>query len=460
MPLFRNRNDTICALATPPGFGGIAVIRVSGKDAYFITKKFCAFLPEQYESHRVYYGFFSDVDEVMVTYFEEGRSFTGDHTCEISCHGSPTVTKLILQMLIQLGCRIAEKGEFTYRAFMSGRIDLIQAESVLSLIQSESVRAHDVALRQLKGDLSKKILELENKVIFILANFEASIDFVNENLEVLDIAKTKEELEQILNEVKNLTKTFQKTKFLYKGAQAVIVGRPNVGKSSLFNTLIKKERALVSPNPGTTRDVVESSTIICDAKVTFFDTAGIHNTKDQVEQMGIEKSFLEIKDADFILYVLDQSAQGDQLDIDILGKCKDKPIIFIANKADLSESEDFINYLKNQIKETYKGENIQIVSTSVPNNTGFDELVAAIERNLKNVFLETSEVIIQNRHYELLKKIEIHIQQCLTEIGRSSSPDILASDLKEAYFCFNELNGKKIDDEIMDRVFKEFCIGK
>lgn len=462
MAQFRNIDDTICAIATPPGFGGISVVRVSGMNAIALTRKFCSFLPENLESHRVYYGLFKnqkyDVDEVLVTFFKKGKSFTGDDTCEISCHGSPSVTKEILKEIIGAGARLAERGEFTYRAFMCGRIDLIQAESILGLIQSESEKAYQMSLRQLKGELSQQIGKLESRVTFILANLEASIDFINEGLDVLDLNKVKAELQAIREEVTSLAATYNEAKYLNEGVKVSLVGEPNVGKSSLFNRLVGHNKALVSDLPGTTRDVVEGSRVVNGVKVTFFDTAGVHETNDCIEKLGIEKTYGEISESDFIFYVVDKSSDP-KINLELLKSITNKTIIFLANKSDLSKDEAFDGNLKNQIFELTGRKEIEILSVSAATADGLENVVAWIAQKLERTFLENSNVIVKARHHELLKKIESSLDETLVNL-ESNSPDIVSFSLKEAFQGFQELLGRKVDDQIMDRVFKEFCIGK
>lgn len=457
---FRNIEDTICAIATPPGQGGISVIRISGGRARTLIRKFCSFLPENLESHRVYYGTFKndkDVDEVLVTFFQKGKSFTGEDTCEVSCHGSPAVTQEILNLLLVSGARLAERGEFTYRAFMSGRIDLIQAESILGLIQSETEKAYQMSLRQLKGELSRQIGKLESRITFVLANLEASIDFINEDVQVLDFTKIRNELETVQNEIRTLSSTYKEARYLSEGVKISLVGEPNVGKSSLFNLLIGQSKALVSEIPGTTRDVVEGSKVVNGVKITFFDTAGVHETKDRIESLGIKKTYTEIKESDFVFYVVDKSRTPD-VNKPLLESIKNKNLVVLMNKSDLASNKDFESDLRNKI-QNLSAITFDMVSVSATTQVGMEQVMQLISKKLEKSFVENSNVIIKARHYELLNKIDNNIEETLHNL-ESNSPDIVSFSLKEAFQNFQELLGNQVGDQIMDRVFKEFCIGK
>lgn len=334
--------QTICAVSTPSGIGGISVLRLSGGQAVEIAREFCRFIPKHPESHRAYYGHLTQgeevVDEVVCTFFQKGKSFTGEDTFEISCHGNPIICQEILSLFVSRGARLANRGEFTYRAFMNGRIDLVQAESVLSLIESQSKISARQSLRQLQGRLSEDLEVVEDRLIWCLAHMEASIDFSTEGIEVVDYTELNAKLTLILNEVNRLIQSYQTGKILKDGYQLVFAGLPNVGKSSLLNLLIEEDRAIVTDIPGTTRDLVEASFFVDGIKIQIVDTAGLRDSVDVVEKIGIEKSRQAQRHADGILYVFDSSQGFTAHDGETLkGVLAENPsaTLFIAgNKAD------------------------------------------------------------------------------------------------------------------------------
>ncbi|HEY8270443.1 MAG TPA: tRNA uridine-5-carboxymethylaminomethyl(34) synthesis GTPase MnmE, partial [Pseudobdellovibrionaceae bacterium] len=334
-------SQTICAVSTPHGVGGISVIRISGPNSLEVTRKIAKFLPQKIESHKIYFGTLQDfqsrenVDEVLVAYFQKGHSFTGEEVVEISCHGNPQICQNILNLLITGGARSADKGEFTYRAFMNGKVDLVQAESILALIESQSEKAQKLALRQLKGQLSQKLERIEDQLTWLMAHIEAGIDFSTEGLDLVDTEIIKEKLVEIETSLKSLVNSYKAGRILKDGVRIALVGSPNVGKSSLLNLLLEEDRAIVTAIAGTTRDVISGDTKYDGLKLTFLDTAGIRNhTSDIVEQIGIQKSREAYADADVVLFVFDLSVGVQPQDEELLRHLSKTNLFVIGNKLD------------------------------------------------------------------------------------------------------------------------------
>lgn len=451
---FDGSQDTICAPSTPPGFGGVSVIRVSGPSSLSIVSKLFSFsrVPE---SHNVYFGDFAFqnkvIDEVLVTYFAKGRSYTGEETIEISCHGSPVIVEEISQALIQSGCRTADKGEFTFRAFMNGNIDLVQAESVLSLIESQTQKAHTTALRHLKGDLSVQLKKIQENLKQSLAHLEANIDFSLENLETMSSDEILQKLKNSYESTQALVKSYTIGKIVSDSLKVVLLGEPNVGKSSLFNSLINQDKAIVTPIAGTTRDLVESSVVFNGYKVQFVDTAGIHETQDTIEQIGISKSKKELEDADLILCILDLSLKGT-FDFSLLKGFAHKTI-FVGNKDDIKQTSysDFLN--ENLPKNKY-------IEVSALQKASLSKIWNLIDEKLKESFIDTSVVVLKQRQFELLKSLENNLEKSISALSQDYSSEFVALELRSALENTYEILGERFDDQVLAKVFQEFCIGK
>jgi tRNA modification GTPase len=450
--------DTICAIATPSGHGGISVVRISGPKALEISKKLIN-LPQEVESHKAYFlpvltaDKTKQIDEAVVTYFAQGKSFTNDETLEISCHGSPVISEEIVQNLILAGSRLAEKGEFTFRAFMSGKIDLIQAESILTLIQSDTKKAAEVSLRQLKGELSQKISELKNKTTWLLAHLEASIDFSLEDLQTIDNKTVQSKVEEIYLENKTLLDSYQKGKVITDSMSVVLVGEPNAGKSSLFNQFIKSDKAIVTEIAGTTRDILESYVMIAGVKVKFVDTAGLHDTKDIVEKIGIHKTRSELKNADHILYVIDATHETPKLDTEILEKYSNK-VLILGNKTDHAD------FNKNFLQTVSKKAANKIFMVSAVKPETLSEVEKYLENEIQQAFHESSAVVLKARQFELLEKMNQCLERARDLTSKNASSEFTAFELRDALECCFDLLGERLDDQVMAKVFQEFCIGK
>lgn len=464
--LFRaGDEDTICALSTPPGVGGIAVIRVSGPKAAAVCRQICRFLPENPESHRVYYGICSSaleaepIDEVLATYFKQGRSFTGEETVEISCHGGQVTTTSILKELVRAGARSAKRGEFTYRAFMNGRLDLVQAESVLGLIESQSKQAAKIALRQLQGQLSAEFARIEDDLVWLLAHLEASIDFSTEDIEVVSHAGLIDRTAKLQSTVEKLMATYRQGHLLREGLEIALVGRPNAGKSSLLNAFLREDRAIVTPHAGTTRDTIEGRLSISGVPITLVDTAGLRETENEIEKIGIERSRTAMERADYIFFVVDPSDEGQELELDELAARKGAQDYFLINKSDLDPSGEKFARLKSYL--LYRGVSddriFAVSSLSRDGLTKVEEMLANLVGSLET---ENSSVVTQARHLELLQKIHSCLDAALRLIKEDSSPEFIAFELQDAVRAIHELLGKEFNEQIIDRIFQEFCLGK
>jgi tRNA modification GTPase len=471
--------DTICAISTPSGVGGISVIRVSGPQAVKNVRKISS-LPENIISHQAYLSkifSFTDespIDEVVILVFLNSKSFTGEEVVEISCHGSPTITTWIMQELILSGCRTADPGEFSYRAFSNGKLDLVQAESVLSLIESQSKQAAKQAFRQLRGDLSKNLVEIEDIIIWVLANIEASIDFSTEDIDVLDNDLLQSKIDTVINRIDKLIGSYNDGRTVNEGLKIVFSGQPNVGKSSIFNLLAGEDRAIVTDIAGTTRDLVEYSTQISGIKVLMVDTAGLHESLDKVEKIGIERSKSSQKDADLNFFVFDIKKGLSTEELLLLQEINPQTLYLIGNKADLLEKEfdKSLDQLKLKLAKDlnqcyFKSQNSfeeflksRIFFISTFENKHKDEILKIISSYLKSRNIEDKTHIFHVRHYEELVKALPLLKSGLALILKKESPDFIALEIKEALLCIQNILGKRFDDDILDRVFKEFCLGK
>lgn len=469
--------DTICAVATPHGVGGISVIRVSGKNSLSNTCKIAEFLrAKKLQSHQVYFGNIQNlqgeaIDEVLVTYFANGKSFTGEETLEISCHGSPFIANAILNELVKVGCRIADRGEFTYRAFMNNRIDLVQAESVLDMIQAQSSLSAKQALNQLKGQLSKRLEHFEDRIIWCLAHIEASIDFSTEGIDVVDFSSLRSQLVVIRQEMQQMAQSFDKGRILREGLSVVFSGRPNVGKSSLFNLVIGEDKAIVTNIAGTTRDLLDSMVLIEGILIKFLDTAGVREATDLVEKIGINKAVDAQRESDLVFYVVDSAEGLTNEDHHNIGQLNPLKSFVIFNKVDLlpgsfSQRHDLI---WSQINGQKSFQNFNLTRESLQNRVILASAVEAetsvkirdvIVGDIRNRNVEDLSVISNSRHFENLSRAGDSLERAGMLIENEQSVEFVAIELKEALLCVQETLGKRFDDQVMDRVFKEFCIGK
>lgn len=459
-------SQAICAVSTPHGVGGISVIRISGLRSFEITRKIAGFLPQKVESHRVYFGTLKDprthedVDEVLVTYFQKGRSFTGEEVVEISCHGNPQICQRILNLLIAEGARSADRGEFTYRAFMNGNVDLIQAESILALIESQSETAQKLALRQLKGQLSQKIETLENDIIWLMAHLEAGIDFSTEGLELVSSEVVSQRLSEIEKGLRSLVHSYKAGRIMKDGVRVALAGLPNVGKSSLLNLLLEEDRAIVTEVAGTTRDVISGDTKFNGLKLTFLDTAGIRShTSDIVEQIGIQKSREAHTEADIVLFVFDLSLGLRAEEEELLRQLPQANLFVIGNKLDqVKDPTETPGFEKLTQYADFAKRNLFFVSALDQNARPL--ILKEISRRFSQTDLQDYVLLSNARHYENLLKALSNTARCQQLLNEGLGSEFLAIELKEALIAVQETLGKRFDDQVMDRVFKEFCLGK
>ena len=471
--LFRSQDkDTICALATPPGQGALALIRVSGDKAFAITRKCCPFLPKTPFSHRIYFGTFvhpkkkDTLDEVLVFCFKKGRSFTGEESVEISCHGGVYLSSLIIETLLMAGARLADRGEFSYRAFMNGRMDLVQAESILNLIQSRSPRAHIQAIRGLKGGLSDRLNKLKEKLTKLLAHLEASIDFSDQEIEPFSEEMQKELLEEIRIAAKETLKSFHQGRIDREGFSVLLLGAPNAGKSSLFNYLLQDDRAIVTEQPGTTRDILSARILLNQREFCLKDTAGFRKNPDSVERQGIEKTLKELAHSDLCLFLVESSWPLKEENFFGLEQLDRKKTVIIFSKSDQipsSEREVFfkqvINFFPKKEKTTsFFKKDKKILWISSRTGEGQEELKKLFykksEREIGEVFLSTP------RQKQAMEQVIYFLNKAKKLLKEKNSPEFITFELQQALSTLYRLLGKEYNEEVIKQVFKEFCIGK
>mgnify|MGYP000561875847 CR=1 FL=1 len=467
-------NDSIVALATPSGAGAISIIRVSGQNAIEIGASVFKSIKNknlaQQKSHTLHLGHIIDdgktLDEVLISIFKGPNSYTGENTIEISCHGSTYIQQQIIQLLLRKGCRMANAGEFTLRAFLNGKLDLSQAEAVADLISSDNEASHQIAMQQMRGGFSNEIAKLREELLNFASLIELELDFAEEDVEFADRTQFHELLNRIEFVLKRLIDSFAVGNVIKNGIPVAIVGEPNVGKSTLLNALLNEERAIVSDIAGTTRDTIEDELVIGGVSFRFIDTAGIRETKDVVENIGIQKTFEKIEQAQVVLYLVD----GSELMVDgaldtlivALNKTQNqypqKPIVIVINKKDLISEKITI-----AINEKLATNNQQLTTIfiSAKNKEGIDELKNKLLSFVNTGALRNNETIVTNtRHYDSLLKALDEIQKVKFGLESNLSSDLMALDIKEALYHFGLITGQVTNDELLGNIFANFCIGK
>lgn len=455
--------DTIAAISTPPGEGAISIVRMSGEEAVSIAQKvFSGKDLTQAKSHTINYGHIVDpktheeIDEVMVSLMLAPKTFTREDVVEINCHGGIVATNRILQLLLVNGARLAEPGEFTKRAFLHGRIDLTQAESVMDLIRAKTDRSMKIALNQLDGNLSHLIDSLRKDILDVLVQVEVNIDYPEyDDVEEMTTKLLKEKAIEIKQRIEQLLKTASQGKIMREGLATALVGRPNVGKSSLLNHLLHEDKAIVTDVAGTTRDVIEEYVNVSGVPLKLIDTAGIRETDDKVEKIGVERSKKAIEQSDLVLLVLNAAESLTKEDLELIRLTNDKKRIIILNKTDLEEKLDR--------KELAKiSGNAPVYATSILKNEGVEALEEAIAKLFFNgIENSQSTVMVTNaRHIALLKKAQNSLDSVLEGISSGMPVDLVQIDMTEAWNLLGEITGESYEDELLDQLFSQFCLGK
>jgi len=454
--------DTIAAIATPPGEGGVAIVRVSGIDAERIAQRVFSRSRGKngkLRSHMLYHGSIRDpqtenvVDEVLLTIMRQPRSYTGEDVIEVHCHGGAFLSRQILGLILAQGARQAEAGEFTKRAFLNGKLDLAQAEAVLDLIRARTAKGAELALNQASGSLSKHVGELREELLDILVQVEAAIDFPDEEIELLQRPKLVGKIVNLADKINAISATYEWGRLFREGAKVCISGRPNVGKSSLLNALLGEQRVIVTPIPGTTRDVIEESMNLDGLPVVIWDTAGIRETGDQVEQLGVELSHQYLEKADAVIVVLDGSQQFDVEDLAVLRSVGGKKRLVVINKNDLPKAFS-VDQFKCQDGEA------EVVLVSAKTGDGIDSLKTALRNLLINFQAETEVAVTNVRHRSELMRSAESLEQGAISLGSGLPPELAAVNLNEAREALEEIIGIVNNDDILERIFKNFCVGK
>ncbi len=454
--------DTVCAISTAMGESGIGIVRLSGKDSIAIAEKIFVRSSDlkEIENRKLIYGHIMDgsekVDEVLIAFMKAPYTYTREDMVEIYCHGGIVPVRRILELVLEKGARLADRGEFTKRAFLNGRLDLSQAEAVIDLIKAKTDESYDVSLNQLEGNLSKEVGNIRDILLNMIAHIEANIDFSDEDIEKMDYLEMENQANLVKNKIDKLLSTADRGKVLRDGLNTVILGKPNVGKSSLLNAILRENRAIVTDIPGTTRDIIEEYVNIDGIPpLRIIDTAGIRETENIVEQIGVDRARDMVNQADLVIAIFDASESLTDEDFHIIEIIKDKETIVLLNKLDLPNEYDK-EYLQELIP------NKEIITTSISTGIGVDKL----ENSIKEMFydgeinMESDTIVTNIRHRNQLIKSRENIVDAINGIKMNVPIDCIEVDIKSCWDNLGEVTGDNIGEDILDKIFSEFCIGK
>ena len=454
--------DTIAAIATAPGEGGIGIIRISGEESKSVLDKiFIPANPSSLQNRKMSYGNIVDplsnkvIDEVLCVYMKGPKTYTVEDVVEINCHGGMVPLRKTLELVLANGARMAEPGEFTKRAFLNGRLDLSQAEAVIDVIKAKTDNTFDVALNQLEGIFSERIREIRNKLVDILVNLTVNIDYPDEDIEEITYEKLSFDLNEVLSEIENLLSSADTGRIMRDGLSVAIIGKPNVGKSSLMNSLLKETRAIVTEIPGTTRDTIEEHISIKGIPVRLTDTAGIRETDDIIEKIGIEKSKESFNQADLVIFILDSSRNLEHEDMEIMELINPDKTVILLNKIDL-------NQILKKDDILLKNPGFTIIETSMKNQMGISE----IENKIVDLVYggkvsQNNNLMVTNvRHKDILEKSRKSLDDAINMVKMQEALEFIEIDVNSAYESLGEIIGETVQDDIINEVFARFCLGK
>ena len=455
--------STIASVSTAPGIGGIGIIRISGDKTFEVLEKiFIAKTPQKIEEIKGYtikYGNIVEkgeiIDEVLVSYFKAPRSYTTEDMCEINSHGGNIIVRKILELCLKNGAELAKPGEFTKRAFLNGRIDLAQAESVIDVINAKSDREAKSGIKQLEGYLSKEIKDIKKEILDVLVNIEVTIDYPEYDTPEVQENEMREMLEKVMDKLKRLEKSFDNGKIIKEGIKTAIIGKPNAGKSSLLNAILKEERAIVTDIAGTTRDTIEEFVTINGIPLKLVDTAGIRDALDEVEKIGVEKSKKQAEDADLIIAIFDCSKDLEDEDLEILKLIKNKNSIILLIKTDLSA---FLKETDKRFTDVTKN----ILKISALNKIGIDELYNEISNmfNLNEINLDNEILITNIRHKNIISKAIGNVKKANEALNINMPIDIITIYIKDVLEDLGEITGDVVSEDVINEIFSKFCLGK
>ena len=464
--------DTICAIATPIGEGGISIIRVSGKNSFDIVKKIFEGKGEieNYKPFTIHFGKIIDpefglIDEVLISIFKAPHSYTGEDLIEINSHGGSLVTKKIINLLLRSGARLAEPGEFTKRAFLNGRIDLTQAEGVADLIHAQSDTALKCSLKSISGEYGRTLKKYHQKLLDICSLIELELDFVEDDIQFVDNNEILNMINNLLIEINQMINSFELGKLYKDGVKVVLLGKPNVGKSTILNSLIKSNRAIVSHIPGTTRDFIEESFYFDGVLFRIFDTAGLRETNDEIEKEGISRTKEQAKDSDILVYIFDLTQEYYETDFSILKEFIDlskknrQELIIVFNKSDLIEVDKIDIFKNNKLNTFNLSKNISISAHNDENISHLKEIFGEIISVKKNLFFD-EKIVTNIRHRDALIRTKDSLNQAISAIVKNESNEFISVHLRKALNSLGEVIGTVSTEDILNNIFSKFCIGK